>query len=391
MSSAFYLAWKYLRFHWMKTTVLMLSIGLVIFIPLGMNHLINQSAQRFTSRAVETPLVIGARGSATDLTLNTLYFKEPVLEPLNYSELQQLQQDSISAIPIYSQFEAKGFRIVGTSLEYLQFRDLSLASGRQFVMLGECVMGAEVARATGASQGSTVITTPAGAFDVAGSFPLKMTVAGILSPTGTPDDKGIFVDLKTSWIIAGLAHGHQDLVDGPDSLLLTKSDTLLVANPSVLSYTEITAENLSSFHFHGDISEYPLDAILVIPENRRQAIQLRGKFEERTDNIQMIVPLIVINDLVGTMFSVRDTVVAAGMMVVGAALAIMALVFWLSLKIRQKEINTMRKIGGANNLIFSMLGIEIGLTIGVGILLAILGTLWLSRFGLPLVESLLTN
>ena len=391
MSSAFYLAWKYLRFHWMKTTVLMLSIGLVIFIPLGMNHLINQSAERFTSRAAETPLVIGTRGSATDLTLNTLYFKEPVSDPLSFKELEQLQQDSISAIPIYSQFEAKGFRIIGTSLDYFWFRNLQLASGRPFVMLGECVMGAEVARSTGASLGSTLITTPAGAFDVAGSFPLKMTVAGILSPTGTPDDKGILVDVKTSWIIAGLAHGHQDLVEGPDSLLLTKSDSLVVANPSVLSYTEITEENLDSFHFHGDISEYPLDAILVIPESRRQSIQLRGRFEQRTDNIQMIVPLAVVNDLVDTMFSVRDTVVAAGMAVVGAALAIMTLVFWLSFKIRQQEINTMRKIGGANASIYSMLGIEIGLTVGIGILLALLATMILSRFGLPLVEGFLTS
>jgi putative ABC transport system permease protein len=218
-----------------------------------------------------------------------------------------------------------------------------------------------------------------------------MTVAGILNPTGTADDKGIFVDIKTSWIIAGLAHGHQDLIEGPDSLLLTKSDSLLVASPSVLSYTEITEENLDSFHFHGDISEYPLDAILVIPESRRQSIQLRGRFEQRTDNIQMIVPLAIVNDLVDTMFSVRDTVVAAGMTVVGAALAIMTLVYWLSFKIRQQEINTIRKIGGANASIYSMLGIEIGLTVGIGILLALLATMILSRFGLPLVEGFLTS
>jgi hypothetical protein len=46
---------------------------------------------------------------------------------------------------------------------------------------------------------------------VAGAFPLKMPVVGMLEPTGAADDEAIFVDLKTMWVIAGLAHGHQDM------------------------------------------------------------------------------------------------------------------------------------------------------------------------------------
>ena len=214
MNQAYYVAWQYLRFHWVKTVILTLSISLVLFIPLGMNYLVNKSAKRFTARAASTPLVVGTKGSATDLTLNTLYFKEPVSDPLTFDELVRIQQDSILAIPLHSQFEAKGFRIVGTSLDYLRFRDLQLVSGRPFVVLGECVIGADVSLVTGLTPGETLITTPAGAFDVAGSFPLKMTVAGVLSPSNSPDDQAIFVDIKTSWIIAGLAHGHQDLVAG---------------------------------------------------------------------------------------------------------------------------------------------------------------------------------
>ena len=391
MNHAHYLAWQYLRFHWIKTLVLTVSISLVLFIPLSMNFLVNKSAKRFSARAESTPLVVGTKGSATDLTLNTLYFKEPIADPLTFNELEMLQHDSVSAIPLHSQFEAKGFSIVGTSLDYLQFRSLQLAEGRPFVVLGECIIGADVSRSTGLTIGESLVTTPAGAFDVAGSFPLKMKVVGVLSASNTPDDQAIFVDLKTSWIIAGLAHGHQDLVAGPDSLLMSRSDTNVVANPSVLSYTEITDENLESFHFHGDISNFPVDAILVVPKNRRQSIQLRGRFEERTENVQMIVPLTIINDLVSTMFTIRDTVVAAGIVVATAALAIMALVFWHSLKLRQKEINTMKKIGGSNAVINSILGLEIGLIMGIGILLAGLGTMLFARFGLPLVESILTN
>jgi putative ABC transport system permease protein len=391
MNPVIYLAWKYLTYHKAKTILLIISIALILFIPLGLNYLVNRSAEEFISRAVATPLVVGTKGSATDQTLNTLYFKEPSTDPLPYREFTSLQANAVMAIPLHTRFEAKGFRIAGTSLEYMTFRDLEIESGRLFTLLGECVLGAAVARATGLTVGETLISTPAGAFDVAGSFPLKMKVVGVLEPASTPDDQVIFTDIKTSWLIAGLAHGHQDVISGPDSLLLSKSDTNQVANASLLPYTEITEDNMDSFHFHGDISDYPVDAILVVPDSRREDIQLRGRFEERTDNVQVIVPERVISDLVTTMFSVRDSLVTAGIAVGLATMVIVVLVFWLSIKLRWPEINTMKKIGGSVKTINTILSLEIVFTIGISILVAVMITYLFGRFGLPLVEGLITG
>ena len=142
MNPIIYMAWKYLSYHWVKTLLLVVSISLIFFIPLSLNYLVNHSAQEFISRAATTPLVVGTKGSATDQTLNTLYFKEPVTEPLPYRELTKLQQDSVTAIPLHTRFEANGFRIAGTTLDYLGLRNLRLAGGRSFTLLGECVLGA---------------------------------------------------------------------------------------------------------------------------------------------------------------------------------------------------------------------------------------------------------
>ena len=59
--------------------------------------------------------------------------------------------------------------------------------------------------------GDSVISSPGSMFDLAGVYPLKMSVVGVLAPSYTVDDEAIFVDIKTTWVIAGLAHGHQDL------------------------------------------------------------------------------------------------------------------------------------------------------------------------------------
>jgi putative ABC transport system permease protein len=79
MNDILYLAWRYLKFNWIKTAVLMASISLILFLPLGLQIIVDQGSKMLTERAESTPLLIGAKGSAVDLTLSALYFKQPVL------------------------------------------------------------------------------------------------------------------------------------------------------------------------------------------------------------------------------------------------------------------------------------------------------------------------
>ena len=391
MNATLYLAWAYLKYHWVKSLILVLSIGLVLFIPLGLNRLVNQSAQQLTARAADTPLIVGTRGSATDLTLSALYFKAPTFEPLQYQEYSDLIDNGHHTIPLHARYQARGFGVIGTTLSYFEHRKLQIDKGRTFTMLGECVIGSEVAQNTSFKVGETVITTPAGAFDVAGSFPLKMKIVGVLKPSGTSDDQVIFADLKTSWLIAGLAHGHQDVVTAPDTLLLSSTDSSVVASAAVLSYTEVNPGNLDSFHFHGDVGQYPIDALMVIPESRRESIQLRGRFEERTDNVQMIVPRTIIDDLVNTMFAVKDSIIAAAIVIGMATAVIVGLVFWLSIKLRRKEIETMKTIGGAKGTINTILGLEIGSILVVSLLLAVGFTLLFGELALSWIQHWITG
>jgi putative ABC transport system permease protein len=95
----------------------------------------------------------------------------------------------------------------------------------------------------------------------------------------------------------------------------------------------------------------------------------------------MLVPLIVIQDLLDTVFVVRDYVVLAGVGVAAAAFVIMALVFALSIRLRKREIETIRKIGGARQRLTAVLCTEIAIVVGAGITLAALLTVIVSRYG----------
>jgi putative ABC transport system permease protein len=388
MNDVLYLAWRYVRYHWIKTAVLVVSISLILFLPCGLHIVVKQGAQTLTSRAAATPLLIGAKGSAIDLTLSSLYFREPNVEPVSYSEVMRVNRSQLAAgIPLHVRFVAGRHRILGTTTDYMDFRGMTAAEGRMMAMLGECVVGAHAAETLGVQVGGYVLSTPAGAFDVAGTYPLKMNVVGILAPAGTPDDDAVFTDLKTTWVIEGLAHGHMDMqAPEAESGVLAREGANVVANASILSYTEITPENIDSFHFHGDPAGFPVDAVVVVPKDRKSAIMLRGRYETEDSGVQILVPLNVINNLLETVFSVRDWIVLGSIGVIVAAAAIAALVFVLSIQLRRREIETIRKIGGPRRRLSAILMAEILLVISGSALMAGAMTFAVFRLGATLIQ-----
>jgi putative ABC transport system permease protein len=168
--------------------------------------------------------------------------------------------------------------------------------------------------------------------------------------------------------------------------VLQREEGNVVANATVLSYTEITPENLQSFHFHGDPDGFPVDAVLAVPADRKSGILLRGRYEEEGTAVQMLVPSLVVNEVLETMFSVRNYVILGSVGVGGATLMTAALVFVLSIRLRRREIETIRKTGGSSRRLTGMLAAEILLVVFAGIVIAGVLTAGVSRFGNLLVR-----
>ena len=60
MTDVLYLAWRYLTYNRWKTFILVTSIMLIVYLPVGLDVLVDQSAAQLTSRAESTPLLVGA-------------------------------------------------------------------------------------------------------------------------------------------------------------------------------------------------------------------------------------------------------------------------------------------------------------------------------------------
>ena len=92
MKQSFYLAIKYLRFHYIRTLILFTSIGLILYLPAGLRKLVTESEIQMTARADATPLIIGAKGNSTDLVINTLYFEQTEIDALDMQILDELEK-----------------------------------------------------------------------------------------------------------------------------------------------------------------------------------------------------------------------------------------------------------------------------------------------------------
>jgi len=363
MIDSIYIAWKYVGFNKVRTATLVACITLISFLPVSLQLLLDESERQLLSRAVATPLVIGAKGSSLDLVMNTLYFGDEVPELINAEASERIWDTGLAVpIPVYVRFQARGQPIVGTSLDYFDFRGLKIREGRMIAVLGECVVGTKVAQRLELKPGDSLVSSPETLFDLAGVYPLKMKVVGILEKSHTSDDLAVFVDLKTAWVIQGLGHGHEDVTKTKDeTVILKRTGDNVAASAKLFHYTEITEENLGSFHFHGDLSVYPITAVIAVPHDTKSGTILRGRYLSKEEALQIVKPEEVIDGLLQNIFRIKNVLDAVISVVALATILALILVFALSLRLRQREIQTIFKIGCSRMTIARLLTAEISL------------------------------
>ena len=361
MLDSLYIAWKYVSYNKIKTATLVACITLITFLPFSLELLLNESERQLMSRAVHTPLIVGAKGSSLDLVMNTLYFGEDVPELITMAASDRIADTDLALpIPMYVRFKARGNPIVGTTLDYFDFRGLKIAQGRQLAVLGDCVLGAKVAENLALKPDDSLVSSPESLFDLAGVYPLKMKVVGVLEKSHTSDDLAVFVDLKTAWVIQGLGHGHQDVTKIEDTtLILKRTESNVSATAKLFHYTEITEKNMASFHFHGNLSAYPISAVIAVPYDAKSGTILRGRYLSKEETQQIVRPEEVIAGLLQNIFRIKNVLDAVIAVVALATVLAVILVFALSLRLRQREIQTIFKIGCSRLTIVKLMAAEI--------------------------------
>ena len=164
----------------------------------------------------------------------------------------------------------------------------------------------------------------------------------------------------------------------------------VVANASVREYQEITADNADAFHVHGDVASFPLTGVIAVPPDRKSRDLLLGRYLS-AERVQLIAPIDVVGELLETVFSIQNVVIAALVLVGTTTLGLVTLVFLLSLRLRRREIETMMKIGGSRLRITATLSVEIVGVLAAGVIVAA-GLTWAAGgMGTHVVQRILSG
>lgn len=382
------LAWRYLAYHRVRTAILVLCIALVAALPIAVQVLIGRYQESLVVRADSTPLVVGAPGSRFDLLLHSLYFRGAPARDLSYADSERIAGTRLAnAVPLVIRDTARGFPVVGTTLDYYPFRGLVVADGTLPQRLGDAVLGARVAEELGLGAGDRILSDSGRLYDIGATYPLRMRVAGVLAPAGGPDDRAVFVGARTAWVIQGIGHGHESLgADADPALVLRREDGTVTANAAVREYNEISDDNIESFHFHGDGDAWPVTAVVVVPPDARSATILKARLEA-DPALEPIVPRRVLDETFDIVFRAKRFFDANTILVTASTALFLALVVALSWKIRERERETLSKIGAGRFIIVRWTLFELGIILVLGAGLAAVavaaGVAWVGvRWGL---------
>ena len=146
-------------------------------------------------------MVVGAKGSPLQLILSSIYHIDIPTGNIPAAAQAELAANPLvaEAIPLALGDSYQGYRIVGSTADYIRHYGGQAASGVLFGGSMQVVLGAEVARRTGAALGARF----AGSHGLVAGGEVHAhapyTVVGILRPTGTVLDRLIVTPVASVW------------------------------------------------------------------------------------------------------------------------------------------------------------------------------------------------
>lgn len=372
MRGLVYLTWREARHRPGPQLLLIGALALAIFLPTTTRTLVARLETALVARADATPLTAGAAGSRLDLTLASLYFRAVELEPVPAALWDELARERGGvAVPLRLGATARGFPVVGTAPEYYEQRGLGVARGTLPLIVGDCVLGAEVARALGLGPGDELYSDQDELYDLSVPQALPMTVCGVLAPSNGPDDRAVFAEVGTTWAIEGLAHGHDDVNDPAldPALVMADLEGNRVMSGAYLPPAALTPAALADFHLHGERSDLPLSAVLFFPRDDKTRTLVRARIDLR-EGLQMVAPRAVVDELLAVVFRVQRLLDLFALAVAATALALGALIVALSIRLRAPELRTLDRLGASRGVAARLVGLQVAGQVGAALAVA---------------------
>jgi len=351
----FSLAFGSLKARKFTALLTIISIATAVFL-FGAVENIRQSARASFERTLTgTDLIVGARSSAINLTLYTVFQIGDATNNITWETYEEVanRPDVAWTVPISLGDSHRGFRVIGTTPDYFERykyaddRDIVIRDGAVFDDLFDIVLGAQVARELRYDVGTSLtLSHGVGGASFVEHSDKPFIVTGILAPTGTPVDKSVFVSLPA---IEAIHKGWQSGTPTPLSRLAT---------PERLREMDLQPEEITAF--------------LLGAKSRTRTLGIQRDLNTyRAEPLQAVIPGVALGQLWGMMSVVERALFTVSAFVIGVGLIGILTSILTSLNERRREMAILRSVGARPRHIVGLLVSEAALLAFIGSALGI--------------------
>ena len=304
------LSWRYL---WsrplaagLNLLLLTLSLAAITFVILA-SHQISRAFER---DVVGIDVVVGAKGSPMQLILSGVFHIDAPTGNIPLAAVKALQAHPQvgKLIPISLGDNFRGFRIVGTSHDYVEHYSAALLDGELWRTPMQAVIGAQVAKQTGLKRGDSF----AGAHGLASGgeshVQASYVVSGVLASSGSVLDRLILTSTESVWKV----HESDAALDAEDQKILEDEREVTLA---LIQYKS------------------PLAAVTF------------PRFVNATTEMQAAAPALEITRLLGMLGVGTDVLKAlAGVLLLTAGVSVF-IALWSAVRERRADLALLRMLG----------------------------------------------
>lgn len=402
--SIWQIAWRSIRQRALASSLTSFSMALGVLLVTAVLLVHGLVSKSFSDNSdLGYNMIAGAKGGKLQLVLNTtFYLSEPVenvpytfyqefltkkqqekelelMKPAGRGELTDgiYAKNTEFAIPVCLGDYYQTFRVVGTLPKFFEsFKDYnndelkySFRQGRNFEAWNdehgyfEAVVGSMVAQKTGLKIGDKIAASHGGdPNDIHTDSPF--TVVGILAPSGTPNDRAVFVNMEGFYLMSGHAKVEEAEAVGAN----VTGSTISRRQPLPIKQREVTA-------------------VLIRTSDPFSPIIIKNRVNE--GNIaQIVMPVMEITSLFESIVKPIQTLLLVITVLICFVSGISILVsIYNSMNDRKREIAVMRALGARRLTVMGIvLSESIILSVGGGIL-GWLGAHFLLFGASPMIES----
>jgi putative ABC transport system permease protein len=353
------------RYLWSRPLAAVLNLLLLTLGLASITFVVLTSAQvgqAFERDLAGIDLVVGAKGSPMQLILAGVFQIDVPPGNIDLAQVLALQKHPQVArlIPLSMGDAFRGFRIVGTTPDYLAHYRLAVAQGRSWQRPMEALLGAQVAQTVGLKAGGSFIGNHGlgGSGHAHGDTPYQ--VVGVMAACGCAADRLVLTSLESVWQV----HEKATAVDQDDRKALEAEREVTMA---LITY------------------KTPLAAVSF------------PRMVNTTTDMQAAAPAVEVSRLLHMLGVGTDVLQGLGAVLLLTAALSVFIALWTAVRERRADLAMLRMLGATPARVAALLLCEalwlavlatlLGLAAGHG-LTALVGLLLAARQSLPVTGGI---